>query len=58
VLDQFKEKKPKDLTIREHFNTYHFASHKAGIIELLGKVAALSAETAGIVAQMKKAAKN
>jgi len=25
ILDQYKEKKPKDPTVREKFNTYHFA---------------------------------
>jgi predicted helicase len=28
ILDQYKEKTPKDLTIREKFNTYRFADHK------------------------------
>ena len=28
VLDQYKERKPKDPTIRERFNTYRFADHK------------------------------
>ena len=52
VLDQFKEKKPKDKTIREKFNTYRFEKHKPAVIDLLKKVAALSAETAKIVSEM------
>jgi predicted helicase len=28
ILDQYKEKKPKDPTIREKFNTYRFADTK------------------------------
>ena len=28
VLDQYKEKKPKDPTILEKFNTYRFSEHK------------------------------
>jgi predicted helicase len=28
ILDQYKEKKPKDPTIREKFNTYRFADYK------------------------------
>ena len=28
VLDQYKERKPRDPTIRERFNTYRFADHK------------------------------
>ena len=28
ILDQYKEKTPKDPTIREKFNTYRFADYK------------------------------
>ena len=35
VLDQYKEKKPKDPTIREKFNTYRFSDHKEQVIDLL-----------------------
>ena len=28
VLDQYKERKPRDPTIAERFNTYRFADHK------------------------------
>jgi len=35
VLDQHKEKKPKDPTIREKFNTYRFSDHKEQVIDLL-----------------------
>jgi predicted helicase len=28
ILDQYKEKTPKDPTIREKFNTYRFADHR------------------------------
>ncbi|MCK7496171.1 MAG: hypothetical protein MZW92_38490 [Comamonadaceae bacterium] len=35
VLDQYKEKKPKDPTIREKFDTYRFADHKERVIDLL-----------------------
>ena len=38
VLDRFKEKKPKDPTIRERFNTYRFADYKEEVIELLQRV--------------------
>ena len=55
VLDQFKEKKPKDQTIREKFNTYRFERYKPVVIELLKRVAALSTETAKIIAQMERA---
>ena len=33
VLDQHKEKKPRDPTIREQFNTYRFADYKEEVIE-------------------------
>ena len=32
VLDQYKEGKPRDPTIREQFNTYRFADHKENVI--------------------------
>ena len=35
VLDQYKEKKPRDPTIAEKFNTYSFAGHKERVIDLL-----------------------
>ncbi|NTW21008.1 MAG: N-6 DNA methylase, partial [Nostocales cyanobacterium W4_Combined_metabat2_030] len=38
VLDQYKEKKPKDPTIAERFNTYKFADYKEEVIELLQRV--------------------
>jgi predicted helicase len=53
VLDQYKEKKPSDPTIREHFNTYRFADHKAEVIELLRRVTTVSVETVRLVADIK-----
>ena len=38
VLDQYKEKKPKDPTIREKFDTYRLADHKERVIDLLNRV--------------------
>jgi predicted helicase len=52
VLDQYKEKKPKDPTIREKFDTYRFADHKEKVIDLLMRVTTVSVETARIVAAM------
>ncbi|GAB5465608.1 MAG: hypothetical protein Kapaf2KO_10440 [Candidatus Kapaibacteriales bacterium] len=52
VLDQYKEKKPRDKTIREKFNTYRFADYKEEVIVLLGKVCRVSVETVGIVRGM------
>ncbi len=55
VLDQHKERKPKDPTIREKFDTYRFADHKERVIDLLARVARVSVETVDIVAAMKAA---
>jgi predicted helicase len=52
VLDQYKEKTPKDPTIREKFNTYRFAEHK--VIDLLMRVTRVSVETVKIVEAMRK----
>jgi len=53
VLDQHKEKKPKDPTIREKFDTYRFTDHKTRVIDLLARVARVSVETVKIVEQMR-----
>ena len=52
VLDQYKEKKPRDPTIRERFNTYRFADHKEQVIDLLQRVCTVSVRTVEIVAGM------
>ncbi len=49
VLDQYKEKKPRDPTIRERFNSYRFSDHKEGVIDLLGRVCRVSVETMEVV---------
>lgn len=49
VLDQYKERTPKDPTIREKFNTYRFADHAEQVIELLAKVTTVSVETMQLV---------
>jgi predicted helicase len=53
VLDQHKEKTPRDPTIREKFNTYRFADYKESCIELLAKVVRVSLETVAITEAMK-----
>jgi predicted helicase len=55
VLDQHKEKTPKDKTIREKFNTYRFADYKEKVVDLLMRVARVSVETMAIVEAMKVA---
>ena len=52
VLDQYKERKPRDPTIAERFNTYRFANHKERVIDLLGRVCAVSAFTTTIVNEL------
>ena len=54
ILDQYKEKKIKDPTIREQFNTYRFADHKERVIDLLGRVCAVSAFTTTIVGELSQ----
>ncbi|MGI2904175.1 type ISP restriction/modification enzyme [Tolypothrix sp. VBCCA 56010] len=53
ILDQYKEKKPKDPTIAEKFNTYRFADYKEQVIDLLQRVCTVSVETMQIIQQMK-----
>ena len=53
ILDQYKEKRPKDPTIREKFDTYRFADHKEKVIDLLKRVTTVSVETMGIVSAMR-----
>ena len=58
VLDQYKEKTPKDPTIREKFNTYRFADYKDKVIDLLARVTTVSVETVQIVEAMREAARS
>jgi predicted helicase len=53
ILDQYKEKTPKDPIIREKFNTYRFADHKEKVIDLLKRVTRVSVETTKIVVAMR-----
>ena len=57
VLDQYKEKKPKDPTIREKFDTYRFADYKEKVIDLLRRVTTVSVETVCITDAMAKASR-
>ena len=49
VLDQYKERKPRDPTIAEMFNTYSFADYKERVIDLLRRLCTVSVETMEIV---------
>ena len=52
VLDQYKERKPRDPTIAELFNTYKFADYKERVIDLLRRVCTVSVKTVEIVNRM------
>lgn len=52
VLDRYKERTPKDPTIRDKFNTYHFLDYKEQVIDLLMRVTTVSVETMKIVGEM------
>lgn len=52
ILERYKEKKPKDPTIAEKFNTYRFADYKEQVIDLLGRVCTVSVETMRIIREM------
>ena len=54
ILDQYKDRTPRDPTIREHFNTYRFADYKEHVIDLLRRVTTVSVETVRIVDQLAK----
>ena len=53
VLDQYKEKKPRNPTIAAKFNTYRFADYKEEVIELLGRVCTVSVRTMEVVDGME-----
>lgn len=55
ILDQYKESKPKDPTIREKFDTYRFADYKEKVIDLLARITTVSLETQKIIGEMRKA---
>ena len=49
VLDQYRERKPRDPTIAARFNTYRFANHKERVIDLLQRVCTVSVKTMDVV---------
>jgi predicted helicase len=53
ILDQYKEKTPKDPTIREKFNTYRFADYKDTVVDLLKRVTTVSVKTVEIMREME-----
>lgn len=57
VLDQYKEKKPKDPTVRAQFDTYRFADYKEKVIDLLMRVTTVSVETVRVMQAMRAMAR-
>ena len=54
VLDQHKEKTPRDPTVRAKFNTYRFADYKESMIDLLARVITVSLGTVEITEAMRQ----
>jgi predicted helicase len=52
ILDQYKEKKPKDPTIAKLFNTYKFVDYKEQVIDLLQRVCTVSVKTMETIQKM------
>lgn len=52
ILERYKERRPKDPTIAEKFNTYKFMDYKERVIDLLCRVCTVSVETMKIVKEM------
>jgi hypothetical protein len=55
ILDQHKEKKLKEPTIREKFGSYRFADYKEKAIDLLMRITRVSVETHRITEAMRTA---
>lgn len=55
ILDQHKEKKPKDPTIAAKFNTYRFKDYKEKVVDLIARVTRVSVETVAITEEMRNA---
>ncbi len=53
VLDQHKERKPKDPIVAAAFNTYRLSAFKEQVVDLLRRVVRVSVETVRITEQMK-----
>jgi len=49
VLDQYREKKPRDRTVAIHFNRYDFRAHKERVIALIKRIVTVSVATMKII---------
>ena len=54
ILDQYKEKKPRDRSIEQHFHNYRFFDYKETVIDLIQCICHLSIETVKITQQMSQ----
>ena len=54
ILDQYQEKKPKDPTIAEKFNTYRLEDYEVQVVDLLLRVCTVSVETMKIIGEMEE----
>lgn len=54
ILDQYKERAPRDPTIRQRFNFYRLADHKDHVIDLLARITTVSVETIGLCETIRK----
>ena len=52
VLDQYKERKPRDPAVAARFAPYRFADHKERVIGLLRRVCAVSVATMDVIDRM------
>ena len=52
VLDPYKESKPTDKTILEHFNTVRFSDYKEKGIDLLQRVCRVRVETMQLIQKL------
>jgi predicted helicase len=52
VLEYYKEKRPRDATVRGQFNTCKFSKHKEEVVQLLQRVCTVSIETMRVIGEM------
>jgi len=52
ILEYYKERRSKDPTIFQKFNTYRFADYKDHVIDLLARICTVSVKTVQIIGEM------
>jgi hypothetical protein len=55
IIHQYRERTPKDPTIRQRFDTCRFADHKDKVIDLLARLTTVSIETVRIASRIRQA---